>query len=91
MKGKSIRVSATAGILAIKIEHIKIVNEPIGDKWLFDLSQREASSYLDPFWNQSNKEASIGNHKAANQLIESYHNFNRYVAHYKQAQEIINS
>ena len=90
MKGEPIKVSATAGILSIKIQGREIINERIGDEWLFDLSQGKALNYLDPFWHEANQQASIGNHKGAKELRASYNNFNRYVAHYEQVQNYVN-
>ena len=90
MKGKPIEVSATAGILSIKIKDREIINERIGDKWLFDLTYAEATTYKEAFWNEANKESLIGNYKGAKELRKSYFNFNRYVAHYEQAQKFIN-
>jgi len=90
MKGKPIEVSATAGILSIKIQDREIINERIGDEWLFDISQSKTISYLSPLWSAANEQASIGNHKGAKELRETYHNFNRYVAHYEQVQKFIN-
>ena len=90
MKGKPIEVSATAGILSIKIKDREIINERIGDEWLFNLTLTKAISYKEAFWDEANKEALIGNYKGSKELRASYFNFNRYVAHYEQAQKFIN-
>ena len=90
MKGKPIEVSATAGILSIKIEGREIINEPIGGEWLFDLSFNKAIAYKEAFWREANQQASIGNYKGERELRSSYTNFNRYVAHYEQVQNYIN-
>jgi len=90
MKGEPIKVSATAGILSIKIQGREIINERIGNEWLFDLTFAKAIAYKNEFWHEANQQSSIGNHKGAKELRESYNNFNRYVAHYEQAQNYIN-
>ena len=90
MKGKPIEVSATAGILSIKIQGREIINERIGDEWLFDLTFAKAIAYKEAFWHEAIQESSIGNYKEARELRASYNNFNRYVAHYEQAQKFIN-
>ena len=90
MKGKPIKVSATAGISSIKIKDREIINERIGDKWLFDLTFAKAIAYKEAFWYEANREASIGNYKGARELRASYNNFRRYIAHYEQAQKFLN-
>ena len=90
MKGKPIEVSATAGILSIKIQDREIINERIGDKHLFDLTYAEAITYKEAFRYEANREASIGNSKGARELRASYNNFRRYIVHYEQAQNYIN-
>ena len=90
MKGKPIEVSATAGILSIKIEGREIINEPIGGEWLFDLTFAKAIAYKEAFRYEANREASIGNSKGARELRASYNNFRRYIVHYEQVQNYIN-
>ena len=90
MKGKPIEVSATAGILSIKIQGREIINERIGDKWLFDLTYAEAITYKEAIYAEANACSMEGDHKGSKELRESYNNFNRYVAHYEQAQNYIN-
>ena len=90
MKGEPIEVSATAGILSIKIQGREIINERIGDEWLFDLTFAKAIAYKEAFWHEAIQESSIGNYKGARELRASYFNFSRYVAHYEQAQKFIN-
>ena len=90
MKGKPIEVSATAGILSIKIKDREIINERIGDKWLFDLTYAEAITYKEAFYSESKKCAVKGDYRGSKELRASYNNFRRYIAHYEQAQKFIN-
>ena len=90
MKGKPIQVSATAGILSIKIEDREIINERISNQWLFDLSFNKAISYKEAIYAEANKCGLEGDYKGEKELRETYHNFNRYVAHYELVQNYIN-
>ena len=90
MKGKPIEVSATAGILSIKIQGREIINERIGDEWLFDLTFAKAITYKEAIYAEANACSMEGDHKGSKELRASYNNFNRYVAHYEQAQNYIN-
>ena len=90
MKGEPIKVSATAGILSIKIQGREIINERIGDKWLFDLTYAEAITYKEAFNVASLSCSQKGDHRGAKEMRESYNNFKRYVAHYEQAQNFTN-
>ena len=90
MKGKPIEVTATAGILSIKIQDREIINERIGDKWLFDLTYAEAITYKEAFNAASLSCSQEGDYRGAKEMRESYNNFRRYIAHYEQAQNYIN-
>tara|TARA_B100000900_G_C20308200_1_gene605055 strand:- start:421 stop:705 length:285 start_codon:yes stop_codon:yes gene_type:complete len=90
MKGKPIEVSATAGILSIKIQDREIINERIVDKWLFDLSFNKAISYKEAIYAEANKCSLEGDYKGEKELRETYRNFNRYVIHYDLVQDYIN-
>jgi len=90
MKGKPIEVSATAGILSIKIQGREIINERIGDEWLFDLGFRRATTYKEAFYSYSISSANNGDHKGAKEFRKSYNNFRRYIAHYEQVKNYIN-
>jgi len=90
MKGRPIEVSATAGILSIKIQDREIINERIGDKWLFDLTYAEAICYKEAYHIASLSRSRKGDHRGAKEMRESYNNFRRYIAHYEQAQKFIN-
>jgi len=90
MKGEPIEVSATAGILSIKIQGREIINERIGDEWLFDLTFAKAITYKEAIYAEANTCSMEGDHKGSKELRASYNNFKRYVAHYEQAQNYIN-
>ena len=90
MKGKPIEVSATAGILSIKIQDREIINERIGNVWLFDLSLAMAITYKEAINAASLSRSQKGDHIGAKEMRESYNNFKRYVAHYEQVQNYIN-
>ena len=90
MKGEPIKVSATAGILSIKIEGREIINERIGDKWLFDLTYAEAITYKEAIYAEAYICTMDGDHKGSKELRASYNNFKRYIAHYEQAQKFTN-
>ena len=90
MKGKPIEVSATAGILSVKIKDREIINERIGDEWLFDLGWSKAISLKEAIYAESIRCASEGDYKGSKELRKTYHNFNRYVAHYELVQNYIN-
>ena len=90
MKGKPIEVSATAGILSIKIQDRKIFNHRIGDKYLFDLTFAEAITYKEALYSEANRCAVKGDYRGAKEMRECYNNFRRYIAHYEQAQKFIN-
>ena len=90
MKGKPIEVSATAGILSIKIQDREIINERIGNVWLFDLSLAMAITYKEAINAASLSRSQKGDHRGAKEMRESYNNFKRYVAHYEQVQNYIN-
>ena len=90
MKGEPIEVSATAGILSIKIQDREIINERIGNVWLFDLSLAMAITYKEAINVASLSRSQKGDHRGAKEMRESYNNFKRYVAHYEQAQKFTN-
>jgi len=90
MKGKPIEVSATAGILSIKIQGREIINERIGDDWLFDLDIGKAITYKEALYSEANSCAFEGDYRGSKELRASYNNFKRYVAHYEQVQNYIN-
>ena len=90
MKGKPIEVSATAGILSIKIQGREIINERIGDDWLFDLGLSKAISYKEAFHSHSISAANIGDHRGAKEFRKSCNNFTRYIAHYDLVHNYIN-
>jgi len=90
MKGKPIEVSATAGILSIKIQDREIINERIGNVWLFDLSLAMAITYKEAIYAEANACSMEGDHKGSKELRASYNNFKRYIAHYEQAQKFTN-
>jgi len=90
MKGKPIEVSATPGILSIKIQDREIINERIGNVWLFDLSLAMAITYKEAINVASLSRSQKGDHRGAKEMRESYNNFKRYVAHYEQVQNYIN-
>jgi len=90
MKGEPIEVLATAGILSIKIQGREIINERIGDEWLFDLTFAKATTYKEAIYAEANACSMDGDHKGSKELRESYNNFKRYVAHYEQAHNYIN-
>jgi len=90
MKGKEIKVSACPGILSIKIQGREIINERIGDGWLFDLSLIKAITYKEAIYSEANSCALQGDYRGSKELRESYKNFKRYVAHYEQAHNYIN-
>jgi len=90
MKGKEIEVSAIAGIKTIKIQGREIVNERIGDDWLFDLGLSRAITYKEAFYSHSISAANNGDHRGAKEFRKSCNNFTRYIAHYEQVQNYIN-
>ena len=90
MKGEPIKVSATAGILSIKIKDREIINERIDNQWLFDLTLTKAITYKEAMYAEANICAFEGDYLGEKDLRESYNNFKRYVAHYELVQNYIN-
>ena len=68
----------------------EIINERIGDKWLFDLTYAEAICYKEAYHIASLSRSQKGDHRGAKEMRESYNNFKRYIAHYEQAQKFTN-